>query len=33
MVRRINAANDAVQVRLQKKSAKQEAVFTKQGAG
>jgi hypothetical protein len=33
MVRRINAANDAVQARLQKKSAKQEPVFTKQGHG
>jgi hypothetical protein len=33
MVRRINAANDAVQARLQKKTAKQEPVFTKQGHG
>ena len=33
MVRRINAAHDAVQARLQKKAAKQEAVFTKGGAG
>jgi hypothetical protein len=33
MVRRINAAHDAVMARLQRKEAKQEAVFTKQGAG
>ena len=33
MVRRINAAHDAVQARLQKKAAKQEAVFTKAGSG
>jgi hypothetical protein len=33
MVRRINAAHDAVEARLQKKSAKQEPVFTKAGSG
>ncbi|HEU4377274.1 MAG TPA: J domain-containing protein [Hyphomicrobiaceae bacterium] len=33
MVRRINAANDAVQARLHRKEAKQEAVFTKAGSG
>ena len=33
MVRRINAAHDAVQARLQKQAAKQEAVFTKAGSG
>jgi hypothetical protein len=33
MVRRINAAHDAVQARMQKKAAKQGAVFTKTGSG
>ena len=33
MVRRINAAHDAVQVRLQKRTAPQEPVFTKPGQG
>jgi hypothetical protein len=32
MVRRINAAHDAVQARLLKKAAKQEPVFTKAGS-
>jgi hypothetical protein len=33
MVRRINAAHDTVQSRLQKKAARQEPVFTKAGHG
>lgn len=33
MVRRINAAHDTVQARLQKKAARQEPVFTKAGHG
>jgi hypothetical protein len=33
MVRRINAAHDAVEARMHKQNAKQEPVFTKQGAG
>jgi hypothetical protein len=33
MVRRINAAHDSVQARMQKKAAKQEPIFTKSGHG
>jgi curved DNA-binding protein CbpA len=33
MVRRINAAHDTVQTRLQKKADKQEPIFTKAGHG
>jgi hypothetical protein len=33
MVRRINAAHDTLQARLQKRESRQEPVFTKAGHG